>query len=360
MPGAISITVLFVSTCCFSFLHAQKPLRFERETFDASKFKLFEVEVDAKRKDLPVHFSSITLIDNRADASKMGFVRAGTKNEDHRFVFPGKGLEYLSEKVNKMIEPYSTANGDMIELSLNSLWLSQTVKQSSVLKKAMLGSNDLSSNCYINADVFVKEKDGTKHLGTIDTTLSTSGWIANACHRVLRRTLLTTLEICDSFYRYREQLVVNKPPEHALSYPILLADKPVKGLYRTYQEFLDNKPSIREFYPDTKAITRIVKTPNLPDSMAMKCWGYSDETGTYINIDKDFYKLNRSGHTFDLLGPQVIEIRNTMFAKIFYTVVDNLAWRSPYVDLSNMLEPSYRKLLSLQYYQLNIRDGLVR
>jgi hypothetical protein len=356
-----SIYLILNCLFCFSLCsqaQQKKILRFEDETFDASAFKPFPLEVDIRKGEISIlSFGHIIIKDKRADNSKLGIVIAGTNNEKHRFIFPGNKQEYLSERLNKPVK-LSSSTQDTIILYLNNLWVFQTRKAWNGPNAAM--TEDLIGNCYINTDVYSSQDGQYKYLGTIDTTLSANGWVANNCKRVLKKALLATLEASSSLFSKRDEIASSSSLGNKNTYPILLTQQPKQGIYTSYAEFLNDSPSITNFSAETRATIRVVKTPGLPDSVVAKSWGYCDETGIYMNVNKDFYKLNRSNNNFDLLGPIIVEVRNSTESKIFNTVLFNVLFPKPYIDLSSMVAPSVVTYNKLSYFQLNVSDGNLR
>jgi hypothetical protein len=231
----------------------------------------------------------------------------------------------------------------------------------SLLKGALLTNEDLISNCRLAADAYLFDQSRSLLIARIDTTISQSGWIANCCNRILQKTLLVAVSIIESKYLAQTPAQETRQPQSGLNFPILLADQPKNGIYVTYKDFLNNDPSPAPFTAEAKTRARVVHSPRMPDSVIATCWGYCDETGVYMNINKDFYKLNRIQNTFDVLGPASVEIRNLSLTRaINFTssfLIDN-----PYkfIDIEPFFEPLIKKIDYLKYYQLDIRTGLLK
>jgi hypothetical protein len=350
------ISSLFLLTA--SFTQSRKD-RFEREKFNTSRFKAYEVKINIKKSDrIPVHFAGFRVVDMRADTSKSGFVRMGEKPADYRFVFPKQNFNYLAQQLNELLIPGNTT--DTLVLFFNSVWLYQVNEQAGGFKSTVLTNENQLSHCYLNAKVFIARQNKLVQLGTLDTAVFKRGWIGNSNDEILKSALINTVRFCNGLYDNQSSAISEtEQPQNDIDFAILKTGSFKKGIYFNYKDFLNDSPDTSYFTVEIKNDRRIIHSPSLPDSVTISSWGYCDETGIYMNIDKDFYKLIRSHNTFDVWGPASVEVRNTAAGKILNTFVSYLISR-PYVDLSAFIEPSHAIRNYMKYYQLDIRTGLLK
>jgi hypothetical protein len=355
------LSFILVLSCLYITAASQKQkTRFELESFEASKFKPLTVEIETNRKpELQTQFNTIIIRDFRADKSKLGFARAGEKIENRRFVFPEEDKNYLAKKTNELFSSNSKS-GDTILVALKNLWLFQSQQQAGAVKREFLGEIQRVSHCFINCDVYSYKQGNTTNIGTIDTVISTNGWIVNKSESLLKTTLLTSLYICDSLLKAQDAVTdhfgIMKPD---LNFPICSTEHPKKGIYFSFQNFLNNNPDTSVFETETKKERRILKSSSYPDSIIAGCWGFSDGNAVYMNINNDYYRLNRSQKTFDLRGPFYVDIKNTTFSKIFRTASYSLV-TMPLIDPSEFLKPRNEKLEFFKYYQLDMITGSLK
>ena len=86
--------------------------------------------------------------------------------------------------------------------------------------------------------------------------------------------------------------------------PVLQAPQLQKGVYKTFQDFASNNPSIKQYQfkkDETAAILYIEDgTKNwIPER---KVYGYCDGKVAWINVNNIFYPLVRQGNTFEFLA----------------------------------------------------------
>lgn len=359
-----TVFVVILSYLC----SAQKALLGEVENPDASKYKPLHVELEGKNKySAPVHFAHVIIIDGRADKSKMGVTRAGDKPENRRIVFAKDFTSYLEEKINKLCS-HSSVAADTVIYIINNAWLYQTLSRGSFLKQQALGiSNDWNSNCFLNIDCYLARNSNYKLICNIDTVVTSRGWLPNQCNHILSEAFSGAISFSDSIFanklysnteidqeRFKNLLLTR------LDHPILKAEKFSKGFYNSYEDFLNNNIYSAEpevYYKENK---RHVKSKTVPDSVIRNVWGFCDGENFFINIEGAFFKLIRSGNTFDLMGPQVIEYRTTLFNKTVSAAATYAFITKPFVNPSAFLEPGHQTVETFKFYQLNIKDGVFR
>ena len=363
-PTGILFLHLLFSSCCLG----QKALLDQVESADASKYKPFTIEMEAKKKYASsTHFKYIEVIDARADKSKLGIARAGEKVEDRKFVFSKNFTSYVEERLNKLSDPNEEAS-DTAVFIINNLWLYQTLSPGSFLKQQALGvSNNWNSNCFLNMDCYTVKNSRYHLIANVDTTITTRGWLPNQCSHILAETFSSAIWFSDSMFINKFYPATNLTDKEfkeriqkKFDHPILTADKLSNGIFNTYDDFLQNKiypASIEVYYQKNK---RCIKSKTIPDSVLAKSWGFSDGDNLYINVNGGFYKLIRSENTFDLIGPRIIEYKNSFFNKAFLVASSSSygAWST--VDLIPLLEPTHVTIESFKLYQLNISDGIFR
>lgn len=347
----------------FACIHAtgqKKKTRFDTESFDALRFKPLPVEIKTKGDPLlEAHFSSVIIYDFRADKSKLGFARAGEKIEDRRFVFPSDDEQYLNKKINKLFSRDAKSN-DTIVLFLKNLWLYEGRQQASAVKRELTGDIQLISHCFIHCDVYSSNAGIITALGTIDTILTSNGWIVNKGDDLLKEALVSTLGMSDSLLQLNRATTNSGVIKPDLNLPVVLAEHPKKGIYLSFKDFLNNNPDTASFEAEINGRKRILKSSAYADSIVAKCWGYSDGDAIFMNINNDYYRLNRSQNTFDLKGPYTVDIKNTVFSKIFRTAVSYSVIDAPFINPTELAKPAHQMLEYLKYYQLDIYTGWLK
>ena len=85
--------------------------------------------------------------------------------------------------------------------------------------------------------------------------------------------------------------------------PILKTEMPDRGVYKSFNEFKNNNPSIKDFeikkgqYTDELLITENNQTYPLQNF-----WGYSDGKNLFIRSADNLFQLIKAGNTFNIKG----------------------------------------------------------
>ena len=86
--------------------------------------------------------------------------------------------------------------------------------------------------------------------------------------------------------------------------PILSAEKPQAGIYMTFDEFINNKPSFTkyEMKSDKLSASLYSVSPAGEATLQTKAFGYCDGSIIWLNIANDYYPLIRRQNTFEYIG----------------------------------------------------------
>lgn len=137
----------------------------------------------------------------------------------------------------------------------------------------------VTKNSTIDKFISASFNDAVKKIGFLDL------------QAVKRRRCLSFGEV-DSFYRDQKKI------------PILLTEKPYKGIYLNFEDFKYNKPVITDFEISLSSTADLlyVKGKNIPDSIISDAWGFSDGKNLFIRQRFNFFPLIKAGENFEFYG----------------------------------------------------------
>lgn len=355
----------------FSFMYffvvyptfAQNREILKHNKFTSSTFKKYEIEVKKKWFDsVKINSAStVQFIDNRADKSKMGFVRMGDKLEYYNFTFPEETAQYINSKFLHILKTESDQSEKFL-IVIRHMWINQTIAKATFGQALLTGSVGYVSFCYFKADYY-RENSGTVQLaGQIDTIISIRKWIGNAADDLLKKTLITALNVCDSMPLIQGAKSYTTKQFHdslntQFNYPILKANEPQKGIYLTYEEFLNNNPLQAEFeIKRDKKETYITST--IDTSITNNAWGYSDGKNIYRHLNDNYYRMNPVQNTFELAGPRIIRNLFSPAGKVFDVALASFLQGLAGGGMAILYILTEEKLMKeLVPYQLNIKEG---
>lgn len=219
------------------------------------------------------------------------------------------------------------------------------------------------SYCYFKADYYNEKEGLVEFVGQLDTVFSRLGWMGNASDKLIKKTLVTALDVCDSFVASSANLLfsaklLSDSLENQFNYPIIKTNEPQKGIYRNYDEFLNNNPIEGDFeVKSDKKETYLVST-TIDTGVTNKAWGYSDGKDIFKHLNEGYYKMNRVQNTFELAGPRVITKIYTEEQKFLNIAIDSFFWGLTGGLMTLIFYQSEEKLMrELVPYQLNIKKG---
>ena len=285
------------------FVHAQKETKntVEPEEFKTIKMPKFP-NADFPKKSIAV--SDIQIIQAVRDSVRLGYTLKGLDNHIAT-MRPSKPLtEFLQDHVYKMYTSSLKDEGAKI------LWLVKDLRVGE--KSAMMEHSYLR----FNTDAYIS-RDGNlyKWLCTVDTVFVTesgadlTAWhgedIENALKLLLKRTLAAAKNASEqsSGDITIEQILKNQ--NRQLDVPILVENNYQEGAYANFDEFLQNKPSIKNYQPvtiekNTLMFTRIGEN-NHVDTITI--WGlcrdkqiFKFDNGVLIPIEKQSNGFIISGY----------------------------------------------------------------
>lgn len=330
-----------------------------------------ELKLNKMEKVVINNYGRIIIKDRRPDNSKMGYVRLDTKSNPRYITFPEESEDYLNKVFNNSIR--SKISTDTVLVILNDIWFNETITEAAMTHKLLLGRQKLVSSCYFNADVYKKANTGYIFLSGFDSIFTKKGeWLPNNCDKLLETVSISLLKTCDKLLAHSESvgnfyteqqfdsiLQTNSP------FAILKTDKPAKGVYFSYGDFLNDKPAPINF----RVISDIKNTidyggRNKEDT----AWGYSDGENIFMHIGPAYYKLVRSKQTFEVLGPATVVIMNTFFEKAFSVAAGYFSSpRIPFnyfspvgsgnIDPAPLFEPNKYVIEYFKYFRLDMKRG---
>ena len=158
---------------------------------------------------------------------------------------------------------------------------------------------------------------------------------------------------CDEIIAKKRKLSftdIHKEYSKKTESPLLKATVYNKGVYKDFDEFKTNSPSIIEFeFRESKLSDIMYVKEGGSEYPARNVWGYCDGTNMFINSGDKYSKLERKENTFYFFGTKGIVQRT----KIKFITATALG----YATNSSPKKAVYK--LDLKYYQIDMETGEV-
>jgi hypothetical protein len=184
-------------------------------------------------------FSNVEVIDNRYDTTHLGFVQKGAFNRKEALILSQPLKNEIGATVTKMIDGANKQEGTLL-INIRRFYVSE-------LTLAMSESGTFG----LKAEFYLKRDSGYKRMFTIDSNTVVSGL------DVTKKLLDTTPETFGAFIQqaasfdpaqcdtrlYTAYDIQHIEELEKREIPVYNVDIPKKGMYATYEDFKNNRPS---------------------------------------------------------------------------------------------------------------------
>jgi len=351
---------LFVLLIANAAAIGQKREILKQNKFSSATFKNYEIEVKKKWFDsVKISFSGdVEFVDERADKSKLGFVRMGEANSFFNMLFPEQSIKYINSSFHHIIK--ATNKNIRLRIVIRHMWMSQIITEPT----GKFTDNIYLCFCYFKADYY-REVDGrVQFAGQLDTVISLRKWMGHASDDLMKKTLIAALTHCDSLPAssnlYYPIKLLYDSLDNQFNYSILKTGLPKKGIYLNYEDFLNDDPEDAHFETETKKGRTYLVSNTFDTSVTNAAWGYSDGTNIYKHLNEDYYKMNRVQNTFELAGPRSISgihSKKKMFFAVGITTFFYGVSAFMVLPLFGFSTGETKIMKELVPYQLNIKEG---
>lgn len=140
--------------------------------------------------------------------------------------------------------------------------------------------------------------------------------------------------------------------------PILQAQQLQAGVYKTFSEFINNNPSVKqyEFKKNKKVAILYTRTGDNDWLPERKAFGYCDGKVIWINAANVFRPLVRQGNTFEFLDYSYPEILRNRRSSVYFgtTQLETLAGSLLLSGANSLFDDDPGGKI---VYQLNMENG---
>ena len=305
-----------------SYSQTKKASVFNPETFPQLKMKLRAEKTDHK---ITLTFRELQVIDKRNDTSQIGFYIPSQYNrsKEGRLVTDKPLPQSIKEFADSQIEFNNTASPKLVMI-VRKLWLSKEIENKEEGDLPAKMQRSLLSGIIAVFEFYAAEADTYKPLHRFDSIILHSYKKIELIDEELVKKALTAAIVSLSKSNYSSKLKNSKSfrKEEIDSFykkaaEIKIMQEPVyqKGVYRTYTEFVNNSPSIKNFEIRKSSIahTLYVKDDNGEEYPIRKIWGFSDGERLFIKSNDAYFLLEKHNNSFYAWASKRLSKRYNLF-----------------------------------------------
>lgn len=348
---------------------AQKEGSPDKTRVDFSKFSIHRITLHKPSVTFSpgCMFSDIIVEDNRFDTNTLGFMHKGSVDPKSvikfKNGFTSEIRNYLITSIDHPVSGY-TVSYKLIGV-VKKLWLSDEIFNEE--DERYLPDTKLRKSGIIFRIEFLAEREGLyTPLYRFDTTITGDKNIYQHGNSYIEKVLMLSLSKLGSFTENQINQIKSKYSweeieqynQQRFNLPVLTGTLS-KGVYLTFEEFKNNKPSIIDFVikPDKKNDDIYIKDEQGKEMLMRDLYGYSDGKDIFISSAGNFFRLYRSGNSFNIFG--VKSLKKVRSANIAENAVAGLGlaavrWSPAYLGKSHS---GYNYKLRPAPFQLDMETG---
>lgn len=294
---------LLVSTYCMGQSKVE-----QKQPHEAAK--CMEVSLDhfaPKDSLVTLPFSKIIIHDVRSDTSKFGYHRK--PQGPVKFCFQNGAIAQL----DGFIQAYLSTNLDRgkekhVVMYLRKMWVTY---RDSVERVHDMNLSDAFVRVHFKADFFIQGNEGYSPLLRFDTVVLYKGKFKKHTANIIEDPILLALDKLKQVnytqvFASRQYALadINRHYEQLLQAPVLNAVHVAKGVYESFEDFRQNKPSDTAFRLKLEPIADLlyVKDKHGNEQVKRNVWAISDGDHLYIRYGNNFFPLYRQGKTWEFYG----------------------------------------------------------
>jgi len=238
----------------------------------------------------------LKLYDHRDDTSRIGFFN-GDGYTYYAFQFKEPAMPYLSKKLNENHK----AVLDTLHVVFKKIWIYET----QLPVKSNYRDNGIAGR--IEASLYFKRGDSFYLFFQYDSTILSKGYIGSRADEILSKSFLhfqhTAYTVARNIGNFSGFQRFNEIPSHKVNYPILQTNSYNDGIYRTLDDFLNNKPDDINFnyvVKKKKEQILLLESKGSDSILSHGAWGFCKKGIPYMRIENTYSKLTRIEHSFEL------------------------------------------------------------
>jgi hypothetical protein len=270
--------------------------------------RLIDIVKEVKSKET-IPFSDIVVLDNRFDTSCLGFANNQDRSYTEKINFKISAAEQIRDYFT---ENYSFQNGNdslgKLLVIIEKLWLKDSSNN-------VYARNSNQYSVRLKAKLLV-QKDNCYALYSVDSTIVYDKIFAGKEAAFIQRSLDVLManiagKKSDEIKPHKRAFTFDEVKNYTTAQkniPLLNDTIYPKGIFKTFEEFRENKPSIKNFDPGKKGKTdELYVTDEKGGTYAIRnFWGYSDGRKLFINQASNLFELIKIQNTFYTYGFKAI------------------------------------------------------
>lgn len=258
---------------------------------------------------LPIPFKSLTVIDQRNDTVISGFCKVERYGliKDGYFIFKEGASKETEKFLNRQIKTDSLSDYELFFI-IRKLWISKETENDEMSEADRRKQRQFLPGVKGIFEFYAHKGTEFIPLYRFDSSINSHKEITSTASKLVEQILTLSMNELMRTKIDSKMLAGRKldwkEVDHYSSvlktFPPLYLSEYVPGVYLTFEEFKNNKPSIKEYQVIKKENTEVlyVKDENGNDYLIRKIWGFSDGRNVYVKSADMYFRLEKFNHNF--------------------------------------------------------------
>ena len=348
--------VIFLNFVLFSFVSFSQVKTEVIKAGDTIQIKLDDLKAS---QSISRNIRSLRVIDLRDDTSSLGYYVTKVSKKIMRLTFDSTTDCVLENWISNYLKIDKGNVGDKLNVCLKKLRLSNEATLR-VFENGHEGQpqNGWDKGILIKMEFYLDKGQFYYPLYRYDSLMNIDGKLPDDAADFLTKGFISAFakllrlnleSIPESIRKLTLEDIVAQNIKEATA-PVLIETAYKKGVYKTFEEFKLNAPSVNEFeYKKGKFGDMLYVKEGDKEFPDRSAWGFCDGKNLFINSSDIFSELIRDGNTFYFRGIKSITKRvmhNPMKTSLFNIVTNTGEKRSVYS-------------VNKKYYQIDMETGEV-
>jgi hypothetical protein len=273
-----------------------------------------KVEIHLKKQEpqaiVNLPFKTINILDYRNDTSVLGFAKDKEpfyNTSQVSFVFKTSVAQAIMFYLNKMISTNDSSDLNFL-ITVRKLYASNEIENDSIYDGNLRMQHSYMPGLISSFELYLNKGSEFIPIKRFDTTIlmskelesGISEMMSQTLNALLRHVAAITPEQWNKKNKYLSFHKIDSFSSQRQFYPVLLENVYKKGVYKSFEEFKNNTPSISDYSikKTEKADLLYVKDEQGQELPIRKVWGFCDGTTIYINSGNIYFPLFKYKRNF--------------------------------------------------------------
>ncbi|AXY75166.1 hypothetical protein D3H65_14780 [Paraflavitalea soli] len=258
-------------------------------------------------------FSGIEIRDIRPDTTKLGFYRSTKDRHSYKYRFATNTADELTAFLTDHFQQsFTPGSNNRLVIYIKKLWLSEFDSAELSLHNTHVRNAWL----YLKTEIYLQSQDAYYPIYRFDSVTyarKNNGYTSGG---FISTTLLNALQVLDrtDFAKVIQKRKLDQASVDAfnnLAVATTAFPKPAKGVYVSFDEFKNGRPSCTDYEVRFESLADIiyVKAPDGVVYPKRNVWGFSDGETVFIRMGSNFFPLYNQEKTWEFYGTAAMEFR---------------------------------------------------